>query len=59
MTIPPAIANIVERAAWTAVQTFCAVFVATDLSSARSAGAAALAAALSVVKNGAQTQLAR
>ena len=39
-----------ERAAMTFVQTFAAMFVVTDLSSAKGAATAAIAAALSVVR---------
>ena len=39
-----------ERAAWTFAQAFLAVFMVSDLASARSAAVAGIAAALSVVK---------
>lgn len=42
--------DIGERAVWTFVQTFLAVFVIDDLSTVRPAAVAALAAVLSVVK---------
>ena len=42
--------DIAERAAWTAVQAFLAVFTVTDVSSARAAAVAAIGAALSVAK---------
>ena len=42
--------NMFERAAWTFAQAFLAVFVVSDLASARSAIIAGIAAALSVVK---------
>lgn len=44
--------DMAERAAWTALQAFLAVWTVTDLSSTRTAGIAALAAAISVVKSG-------
>jgi|TARA_Y100000310_G_scaffold303173_1_gene341264 hypothetical protein len=42
--------NMLERAAWTFVQAFLAVFVVSDLASVKSAAVAGLAAALSIVK---------
>ena len=42
--------NILERAAWTFAQAFLAVFVISDLASAKTAAVAGVAAALSVVK---------
>jgi hypothetical protein len=42
--------NILERAAWTFAQAFLAVFVISDLASAKTAVVAGVAAALSVVK---------
>jgi hypothetical protein len=39
-----------ERAAWTFAQAFLAVFMVSELASARSAAIAGIAAALSVVK---------
>ena len=42
--------NMLERAAWTFAQAFLAVFVVSDLASAKSAVIAGIAAALSVVK---------
>jgi hypothetical protein len=39
-----------ERAAWTFAQAFLAVFMVSELASARSAAVAGIAAALSVVK---------
>jgi len=42
--------NMLERAAWTFAQAFLAVFVVSDLASAKSATVAAIAAALSVIK---------
>ncbi len=46
--------NMLERAAWTFVQAFLAVFVVSDLASVKSAAVAGLAAALSIVKTFAQ-----
>lgn len=40
-----------ERAVWTALQAFLAVWTVTDMSSTRSAAVAAAAAAISVVKS--------
>lgn len=40
-----------ERASWTAVQTFVATFAISDLSTARTAGIAAVGAFLSVLKS--------
>ena len=42
--------DIIERVFWTAVQSFLAVFVVTDLTSAKAASVAALAAVISAVK---------
>lgn len=42
--------DVTERALATAVQTFLALWMATDLTDTRSAGVAAAAAGLSVVK---------
>ena len=39
-----------ERAAWTFAQAFLAVFVVSELASAKSAAIAGIAAALSVIK---------
>ncbi len=39
-----------ERAAWTFAQAFLAVFVVSDLASAKSAAVAGVAAAISVLK---------
>ena len=47
-----------ERAAWTFAQAFLAVFVVSDLASARSAVVAGLAAAISVVKTYAKDKVA-
>ena len=46
-----------ERALMTFAQTFLAMFVVTDMSSAKGAATAALAAALSVVKSFAATKV--
>ena len=42
--------DVVERALATAVQTFLALWMATDLTDTKSAGVAAAAAGLSVIK---------
>ncbi len=42
--------DVAERAVATAIQTFLALWLATDLTDARSAGVAAAAAGLSVLK---------
>jgi hypothetical protein len=44
------LADMAERALWTAVQAFLATFSLTDLSTARTAGVAAGAAVLAVLK---------
>jgi|TARA_B100000959_G_scaffold226220_1_gene240736 hypothetical protein len=49
--------NMLERAAWTFVQAFLAVFVVSDLASVKSAAVAGLAAALSIVKTFAQDKV--
>lgn len=49
--------DIMERVFWTAVQAFLAVFVVTDVTSAKAAGVAALAAAISAVKGLAATKV--
>lgn len=46
-----------ERAAWTFAQAFLAVFVVSELASAKSAVIAGIAAALSVVKTYAQDRV--
>ena len=51
--------NILERAAWTFAQAFLAVFVISDLASAKTAVVAGVAAALSVVKTYTQERVAR
>ena len=50
--------NMLERAAWTFAQAFLAVFVVSDLASAKSAAVAGIAAALSVIKTYAQDRVA-
>ena len=50
--------NMIERAAWTFAQAFLAVFVVSDLASAKTAVVAAVAAALSVVKTYARERVA-
>jgi len=49
---------MIERAAWTFAQAFLAVFVVSDLASAKTAVVAAVAAALSVVKTYARERVA-
>jgi hypothetical protein len=46
-----------ERAAWTFAQAFLAVFIISDLASAKTALVAGVAAALSVVKTYAQDRV--
>ena len=48
---------MLERAAWTFTQAFLAVFVISDLASAKTAVVAAVASALSVVKTYAQEKV--
>ena len=50
--------NMFERAAWTFAQAFLAVFVVSDLASAKSAAGAGIAAALSVIKTYAKDRVA-
>jgi hypothetical protein len=50
--------NMLERAAWTFAQAFLAVFIISDLASAKTALVAGVAAALSVVKTYAQDRVA-
>jgi len=52
------VSNMIERAAWTFTQAFLAVFVVSDLASAKTAMVAAVAAALSVVKTYAREKVA-
>tara|TARA_Y100001951_G_scaffold37626_1_gene29660 strand:- start:25 stop:186 length:162 start_codon:yes stop_codon:yes gene_type:complete len=49
--------NVLERAAWTLAQSFLAVFVVSDLASAKAALVAGIAAALSVIKTYAQDKV--
>jgi len=49
--------NMLERAAWTFAQAFLAVFIISDLASAKTALVAGVAAALSVVKTYAQDRV--
>ena len=49
--------NMFERAAWTVAQAFLAVFVVSELASAKAAVIAGIAAALSVVKTYAQDRV--
>jgi len=49
--------QVAERAAMTFIQAFAAMFVVTDMSSAKGAAAAGLAAALSVLKSFAATKI--
>jgi len=49
---------MLERAAWTFAQAFLAVFIISDLASAKTALVAGVAAALSVVKTYAQDRVA-
>ena len=51
--------NLLERAAWTFAQAFLAVFIISDLASAKMALVAAAAAALSVIKTYAQDRVTR
>jgi|TARA_R110002020_G_scaffold42285_5_gene124125 hypothetical protein len=48
-----------NRAVWTAVQSACAVFVVTDLSTAKAAAVAVAGAVLAAVKSFAAAQLAK
>lgn len=50
--------NVIERAVWTFVQAFVAVFAVADVSTARDAAVAGGAAVLSVLKNVAAERLA-
>jgi len=52
------VSNMIERAAWTFAQAFLAVFVVSDLASAKSAAVAGIAAALSVIKTYAKDRVA-
>jgi len=52
------VSNMLERAAWTFAQAFLAIFVVSDLASAKSAAVAGIAAALSVIKTYAKDRVA-
>jgi hypothetical protein len=49
--------QVAERAAMTFIQTFVAMFVVTDMASAKGAATAGVAAALSVLKSFAATKV--
>jgi|TARA_R100001463_G_scaffold7587_4_gene24201 hypothetical protein len=49
--------DIIERAVWTAVQSFLAVFTVADLSTAKSASVAGMGALISAVKSIAATKV--
>ena len=49
--------DVAERALWTAVQTFIAVWTVGDMESAKAAAVAAIAAGLSVIKSFAATKI--
>lgn len=49
--------DVAERALWTAVQTFIAVWTVGDMESAKAAAVAAIAAGLSVIKGFAATKI--
>tara|TARA_B100000287_G_scaffold214173_1_gene202130 strand:+ start:3426 stop:3590 length:165 start_codon:yes stop_codon:yes gene_type:complete len=51
--------DMLERAAWTFAQSFLGVFVVADLSSAKGAGVAGLAAAVSVMKTFVKDKVAK
>lgn len=51
------IKDIVERAVWTAVQTFVAVYTVGGVEEAKAAGVAAASAGLSVIKGFAATKI--
>ena len=51
--------DLLERAAWTFAQSFLGVFVVADLSSAKGAGIAGLAAAVSVAKTFVKDRVAK
>lgn len=51
--------DMLERAAWTFAQAFLGVFVVADLSSAKGAGVAGLAAAVSVLKTMVKDKVAK
>lgn len=49
--------DVAERAAWTFLQAFLAVFVVSDISTAKGAILAGIAAAISVIKGFVATQV--
>ena len=49
--------DIIERAVWTAVQSFLAVFTVSDLSSTKAASVAGMGALISAVKSIAATKV--
>lgn len=51
------IKDIIERAIWTAVQTFAAVYTVGGIDELKSAGTAAVAAGISVIKGFAATKI--
>ena len=51
--------DVLERAGWTFAQAFLGVFVVADLSSAKGAGVAGLAAAVSVLKTMVKDKVAK
>ena len=51
--------DMLERAAWTFAQAFLGVFVVADLSSAKGAGVAGLAAVVSVLKTFVKDKVAK
>ena len=53
----PLYKDLIERAVWTAVQAFVAVWTVGGVDSLKSAGAAALAAGISVLKGFAATKV--
>lgn len=57
--IPKSLHDVTERAFWTFVEAYLAVFTVTDLSSAKTAAASGIAAALSVIKTFARQKLDR
>lgn len=48
--LSPELHNLLTRAAWTAVQSFLAVWMVADVNSLKAAGVAGAAAGLSVIK---------
>ena len=51
--------DVLERAGWTFAQAFLGVFVVADLSSAKGAGVAGLAAGVSVLKTFVKDKVAK